>query len=211
MFAGRPIIGIAGGIGAGKSFIADLFGELGCHVLRSDDHAHAAYKREDVQQALRAWWGPAVFAADGSVNRRAVGEIVFNNPVERARLEGLIHPIVNAARSEEMTRLAGDPRVVAWVWDVPLLFETGLNRQCDSVVFVEASEATRLARVRRRGWDEAELKNREKSQLPLDKKRSISDDLISNDDGIDVAREQVRHVLSRILTRHASPTPPDTR
>lgn len=204
MFAGRPIIGIAGGIGSGKTFVANLFGELGCYVLRADDHVHAAYSRDDVKSRLREWWGGRAFDAAGGVDRRAVAGIVFADAGERARLEALIHPIVNAERWAEMERHAADPGIVAWVWDVPLLYEAGLHRSCDRVVFVDASDATRLRRVQGRGWNEADWQAREKSQFPLDKKRSISDDYISNDDGIDVVREQVRDVLSRILAGRSS-------
>src|SRR5512139_2874540 len=100
----KPIIGIAGGIGSGKTFVADLFGELGCRVIKSDEQVHRAYQRQDVKDQLRAWWGGRAFTPADEVDRRSVAKIVFDDPLERRRLEGLIHPIVNAERAEIMRR-----------------------------------------------------------------------------------------------------------
>lgn len=207
MFADKPIIGIAGGIGSGKSFVADLFGELGCLVIRSDDAVHEAYRDPQVREAIRQWWGEAVFRPDGEVDRSAIGRIVFADPEQRRRLERLLHPVVARTRQAAMERSADDPQVRAFVWDTPLLFETGLERQCDAVVFVEAPEDLRLSRVQTRGWDRAELARRENLQMPLDKKREISDYVIRNTADAEYARGQVRDVLSRILAGSSRQSP----
>lgn len=198
----KPVIGIAGGIGSGKSFVADLFGELGCRVIKADEQVYRAYDREEVREQIRSWWGDRAFADDGSIDRKAIAEIVFDDPAERKRLEGLIHPIVNEERRRIMSADASNPAILAFVWDIPLLFETGLNRECDCIVFVDAPRPVRLARVQAtRGWSDQELSARENLQFPLDKKREISDYCLSNANGVDVVREQVREVLSRILAR----------
>jgi dephospho-CoA kinase len=99
-----------------------------------------------------------------------------------------------------MYKAFGDAQVLAFVWDTPLLVENGLNSQCDAVVFVDASREVRLARVKEsRGWDEAELERREKSQMPLDKKREISDYVLVNAAEADRIRGQIREILSQIL------------
>lgn len=198
--AGKPIIGITGGIGSGKSFVAALFGELGCAVIDADAHVRAAYGDPEVRQTLRQWWGAGIFKEDGSVDRGAIARRIFSDSADRTRLEGLIHPIVNAARQREMGILATDTGTVAFVWDTPLLFEVGLNSQCDAVVFVDAPFEMRLERVTRsRGWTEAELVRRENLQWPLDRKREIADYVIRNTADAADARNQVRSVLSRIL------------
>ena len=211
MYAGKPIIGIVGGIGSGKSFVASLFGQLGCLVIDSDALVRAAYQDERIRQVIRGWWGHAVFSPDGAINRAAVGQKVFADPAERERLEGLIHPEVDEARKRLMSAAVNDPQVVAFVWDTPLLMEKGLHRECDALVFVDAAPEQRLERVRRtRGWDEAELLRRQKLQWPLDKKRRISDHAVANTADADYARGQVRDVLSRILARSTNgsrPTP----
>jgi dephospho-CoA kinase len=200
LFAGKPIIGIVGGIGSGKTFVAKVFGEMGCLVISSDDQVRQAYRDYRVKQALRQWWGPMVFGPDGEVDRSAVARKVFSKAEELRRLEQLIHPLVSEAREGVMRANAGNAQVVAFVWDTPLLIEAGLNRQCDAVVFVDAPLQLRQQRVgQSRGWGPSELESREKSQHPLDSKRKISDYVVSNTAGPDEVRAQVREVLSRIL------------
>jgi dephospho-CoA kinase len=199
VFSGKPIIGIVGGIGSGKSYIADLFGELGCMVIHSDKLVDEAYNDPAVLQALRQWWGASVFRADGKIDRKAVAVRVFTDSTERGRLEGLLHPMVEHRRRELMAAAANDPQVIAFVWDTPLLVENRLHLQCDAVVFVYAPVETRLARVANRsGWDAAELTRREKLQYPLDMKREISEYVIDNTADAGFARGQVNDVLSRI-------------
>ncbi len=206
---GKPIIGISGGIGSGKSFVADLFGEMGCLVIKSDEQVRQAYEDPAIVEQLRQWWGEAVINADGRINRRFIADRIFTDPVERHRLEQLLHPYVAQQREAVMRQAASDPQVSAFVWDTPLLFETGLDRECDALVFVEAPFDVRLHRVQAsRGWDRDELIRRENFQRPLDTKRRISDYVIRNTADAAFTRSQVREVLSRILSKtdRAAPT-----
>ena len=101
-----------------------------------------------------------------------------------------------------MEQSADDPAVVAYIWDTPLLFETGLNSQTDAVVFVDVPLEMRQKRLERsRNWTVQELTRRENSQWPLDKKREISDYVIRNTADAELTRVQVKDVLSRILTQ----------
>ena len=200
---GRPVIGITGGVGSGKSFVAALFGELGCLVIDADAQVRAAYGDPAVQALLRQWWGDGVFKPNGTVDRRAVADRIFTGPhaaADRARLEGLLHAKVAANRDAVMAAAAGDPAVPAFVWDTPLLLETGLHAQCDAVVFVDAPADVRAARVRdRRGWGAGELARRENLQAALDKKRSLADYVVVNTADAGPTRSHVRDLLSRIL------------
>ena len=205
MFAGKPIIGIAGGIGSGKSFVANLFARQGCLVLSADDQVRALYADPDVKNSLRQWWGDAVFNSQGEVDRHAIAHKIFANPAEKKRLESLLHPRVQHLRDQAMRAAADDPQVLAFVWDIPLLFEVGHHTHCDAIVFVEAPFEERLARVlQARGWNEAELVAREKLQLPLDNKRRMSNYILQNTADVGFAQSQVRDVLSQILARCAS-------
>ncbi|MHC5004807.1 MAG: dephospho-CoA kinase, partial [Planctomycetota bacterium] len=170
----RPVIGLSGGIGAGKSTVADLLAGFGCVVTRSDDDGRAALRDPEIRATIVGWWGREVLGPDGEIDRGAVARIVFADPAQRVRLEALTHPWIEARRVEQWRRApAGAP---AFVIDAPLLFEAGLDGQCDAVIFVDADPAVRLRRVREgRGWDEAELTAREDSQMPLDAKRAKAD------------------------------------
>ena len=200
LFQGKPIIGIAGGIGSGKSAVAGFFGEKGCLIIDSDKLAHQAYDDLKIRRELRDWWGDAIFGADGKLNRKAVAQHIFNDLSQRRRLENLLHPWVNEARKRAMEAQANNPQILAYVWDTPLLFETGLHLQCDRLVFVECPPELRLQRVmQQRGWDRAQWEARENLQWPLDKKREISDYVVVNTADAEYARSQVNDVLSRIL------------
>lgn len=191
---------MAGGIGAGKSTVAAILAELGAGVIDSDRLAREELSDPMVADTVRQWWGPFVCHADGTVDRARVAQIVFGDPRERARLNGLIHPRVARRRDGLLEALEREPTVRAVVIDSPLLFETGLNGICDAVVFVEADRGVRWARVRAdRGWSEEEFTHREKSQQSLDRKRERADYIVDSSSGLDTLRFQVERVLSRIL------------
>jgi len=198
----KPIIGIAGGIGSGKSFVARLFGEMGCCVIHADDQVRQAYDDPAIRETLHGWWGPGIFKADGSINRQEIARRIFSEPDERARLELLLHPWIAAQRDRIMQESLANPDVLAFVWDTPLLFETGLDRNCDAVVFVDAPEDMRFSRVHKtRGWDQFEIIRREKLQWGLDKKQKMSHYVVVNTADAAASRSQVREILSRILAK----------
>jgi dephospho-CoA kinase len=199
---GKPVIGLTGGIGSGKSFVADLFREEGCCVISSDALVREAYKDERLKHTLKHWWGQMVFDPRGDIDRSAVARKIFSNESDRRRLEQVLHPLVDQARARIMRQAGEDPAVKAFVWDTPLLFETGIDKRCDAVVFVDAPLPLRVQRVQTsRGWDESELLRRENLQMPLDSKREKSDDVITNATDAGSTRVQVREVLSRIIAR----------
>jgi dephospho-CoA kinase len=194
-YRGKPILGIVGGIGSGKSFVARLLGELGCAVIDSDAVAHAVYEEPAVIMKLVEWYGPSV-VNEGAVDRKTIARDVFQDSAHRARLEALIHPRIHAEREREMAARASDPKVKGFVWDSPLLIEAGLHTQCDAVIFVDVPQEERLRRVKEsRGWDAAELDRREASQMPLEQKRQLATAVIRGDATPDELREQLRRLL----------------
>ena len=199
--AGLKVIGLAGGIGAGKSQVAQLLQSLGCMVVDSDKEAKAALDRPDVRDQLVRWWGTGVLRPDGQVDRKAIANIIFKDPEQRRRLESLVHPLLRAKRNELRERA---PAARAIVIDAPLLFEAGVDAECDAVIFVDAPREVRLARIRQaRGWDDAELPRRESSQLPLEEKRRRSAFTISNTGTPQELAVQVRKTLGTILGSQA--------
>ena len=197
----KPIIGLAGGIGSGKSTVAAMMSRLGGYVIDADALARQALQQPQVRRQLEDWWGPGVLDEQGRVDRRKVADRVFDSPQERQKLESVIHPLVSRERQRLVVAAQKDPAVRFIVQDVPLLFEVGLDKECDYTVFVEASSGTRLRRVERtRGWDRAELERREKNQWPLERKKKAADAIIDNDGDEAQCLGQVRSLLDRILS-----------
>lgn len=195
----KPIIGIAGGIGSGKSFVANVFRELGCGVIDADAQSREAIDTSEVKLAIRENFGDDVFSSDGAVNRKALAQQVFTDPKKRKILENIIHPVIASQRLAQTTRMMNDSTIQAVVWDAPLLFEVGLDQECDAVVFVDAPLETRLRRVQKRGWTAQELEKREKSQIPLDKKRELADYIVNNGDDSEICRRHIQQVFSQII------------
>lgn len=238
-----PVIGLVGGIGAGKSAVARTLESLGCVVMDSDAQAKALLDDAGVRDTLVSWWGARVLkseeaggegkASGGRIDRAAVAGIIFGAPAERRRLEMLIHPMLHAERRRRIQEIeaarsapfldsptsspttsatsstaspaASFPTTApaAIVIDAPLLFEAGVDRECDAVIFVEAPFEARLKRVcESRGWDEAELRRREASQLPLEEKRRRARHVVENTGSLDDLGAQVGRVLRQIISDH---------
>ena len=202
----KPIIGLCGGIGAGKSRVAAEFEQLGCLVIHDDELNHEVLRRPDVRDTLRQWWGPEVIDPGGEPNRKRIAEIVFTDPVQKQRLEGLVFPLIARRRADMITTVKDRPAIKAIVIDSPLLFESHLDRECDSIVYVEASAARRLRRLRQaRGWNTEELRRRERWQTPLDEKRSRAEFVVDNDGAVERLGSQVAVILQAIIARHPAP------
>ena len=198
----KPVIGLMGGPGSGKSTVAGLFAELGCAVIDADRLAHEALQDPDVMGQVRLQWGEGVFDNSGAIDRSALGRLVFADPAALRQLESIVHPRVHRGRGLERERHQADASVQAIVEDCPLLLESGIDQDCDALVFVDTPDEVRLQRVREsRGWDAAELKKRDDRQLPLDTKRQEADYVISNDQDLAHVREQIRYVLRKITSQ----------
>ena len=152
----KKVIGLLGGIAAGKSTAAGCFARLGCAVIDADGVAHGVLDETEVKEAVVRLFGAGVVDAAGRVDRAALGRIVFADGAALARLNGLIHPRVMV----EVERLIGvyqaAEEVEAIVLDVPLLAEAGRLDLCDVLVFVEADEAIRRERLRKSGKFDAD-------------------------------------------------------
>lgn len=193
-----PVIGIVGGIGSGKSTVARVLADLGCVVSDSDAEAKACLLRPEVKGLLTDRWGEGVLDADGAVSRSAVAKIVFADDEEREWLESVIHPRLKSTRTALYEQAVRDG-AAGFVIDAPLLFEAGLDAECDAVIFVECPLEERLRRVlASRGWDEAELARREKAQQDLDEKRRRSDYQVQNAGDPDDLRAGVREAFNQI-------------
>jgi dephospho-CoA kinase len=177
------VLGVLGGIASGKSLVARLLAGPEGVVIDADELVDAAYADAAFRERVLEHFGPRVRHKDGGIDRAALGRLVFDDPLERRRLEGWIHPLVRERIEQRMTeaRAARVPRVVL---DVPLLLENDaqhhLASSCSALVFVDASRAQREARARGRGWATDELARREATQLPLEEKRRRAQHVVEN-------------------------------
>jgi len=196
----KPIIGIVGGIGAGKSTVAEEFGKLGCAVISADTLNHEILCEPEVKAQIVEWWGQTVLDSQGRVDRGTLGGIVFEEEESLQKLCRLVHPLI-LKRQEELTeKYLSDPAVPAVVLDVPLLIEVDQYKLCDCLVFVEADDAVRHRRLReKRGWGEEKIKKIENFQFMLDKKAKISEYTVINNSDIPDLAKQVAVLLSVVL------------
>lgn len=198
----KPIIGITGGIGAGKSTVARAFEALGAKVIDSDALAHEELAEPEVIRELRSWLGDAICNDAGATNRRALAKIVFDDPAALQRLEDLLYPRIHRRRREMIAEANADPAIRAIVLDAPKLYEAGVDKECDAVIFVDADERVRRARVAaERGWKGEELARRESRQIPLDIKRKKADYVVANHSTIDELRPELERILFSVLTK----------
>lgn len=196
----KPVVGLTGGIGAGKSLVGRYLQQLGGAVIDADELAREALDDPKMRQQVVERWGRGVLGEDGRVERAKLARMVFQDPEQLRQLERLIHPLVHKVRAALHERHQGDPRVKAIVEDCPLLLEVGLDKQCDAVIFVDAPRSQRLQRLgASRGWTNQDLARRENNQLPLDKKVERADYVVVNDVSAAECFAHVRNVFSQIL------------
>ena len=176
------LVGLTGGIATGKSAFARSLRALGVPVIDADQLARAAVARgTPALAAIVAEFGEAVLGADGELDRKRMAAIVFHDEVARRRLEAIVHPAVRALFRAEVARLAAEGHGTAF-YDVPLLYEAGLESQVDLTVVVWAPRAAQIARlVARDGISALEAESRLAAQLPIDEKAARADVVVSND------------------------------
>lgn len=191
------VIGIVGGIAAGKSAVAERFAAHGLVAVDADRIARTTSDLPEVLAEVEAAFGPSAVAG-GRLDRAALAARVFADPAARARLEAILHPRIRATIRQELAaaRSAGHSVLL----DVPLLFENGLFELCDHVVFVDAPEPVRQARARTRGWADGELARREQAQLPLAEKRARSRFVVDNGGDRAAMAAQVAAILQQLAT-----------
>lgn len=199
------IVGLTGNIASGKSTVARLLAERGAAVIDADILARQAV--EPGTPALRAIverWGPQLLAADGTLDRAALRDIVFHRPEELEALNTIVHPEVARLRVEERAaaRARGE-RVV--VCDIPLLFERQLTEEFDILVLVDAPRSVRLERLMRdRGLSHDEAVHMIAAQMPAELKRARADFVIDNGDELPALAARVDELWMLLERRTAT-------
>lgn len=200
--AAMILVGLTGGIATGKSTVAGMFKQCGAVIIDAD-----ALAREVVLPGTPAWreivkaFGKTVLNPDRTLNRQALGAVVFGHRTRLRQLEHIIHPRV-AREQIRLTKQAArkDPKTVV-VYDVPLLFEAGIDTRMDKTIVVTADRDTQIARLKKRnGLSRAEALRRIKSQMPLADKRRRADYTFDGTLPLPQLKQQVRSLYQSLHT-----------
>jgi dephospho-CoA kinase len=199
------VYGLTGGIGSGKSTVAELLEEYGVPVVSADELSRVvvAPGSEGLRLVVEKF-GTEVLGEDGGLDRRRMASVVFRDPERRRELEAILHPRIRDRFEQVLDALEKAGHSVA-VYEVPLLFERNLQGEMKAVILVTAPMAVRVARVRSRDdVTETEVRARIAVQMDEDQKRRRADYIIENDGSLDDLRREVEFLMARFL-RVASP------
>jgi dephospho-CoA kinase len=194
---------LTGGIATGKSYVLARFAALSVPTLDADRLARQAVEPgTPAWQAIRERFGLAVLSADGRVDRRALGALVFADPAARRDLEAIVHPVVYRAIEEWFADVerAGRHRVA--IADIPLLYETGRAAAFDVVIVVACTPEEQIARLMARdGLSQKEAQQRLAAQWPIGDKMARADFVIRTDGSFEDTDRQVREVYEALVGR----------
>ena len=198
----KPIIGILGGIGSGKSSVAAEFAKLGCALIDADKLAHEVLDDENIINQLTEAFGEAIVDTDGHIDRKKLAQTVFEDADQVKKLNEMVHPPVLARCQQLITAYNACENVPAIVLDMPLLVEVGWEKRCDIVVFVACNAENRLKRAGHVDVPEKNnLKKRENFQNSLDNKAIIADYTVDNNSGESAMAEQIERIFSVIINK----------
>jgi len=192
------VLGLTGGIGTGKSTVAGMFAARGIPVVDADALAREVVAPGTLGNAEIAAAWPQVIGADGAVDRKRLGAIVFADPAARARLEAITHPLIQEASALRLRDLAADGHPLA-LYEAALLVESGRWRDFDGLIVVTASPETQVARaVARGGLTRQEAEARIAAQLPAAEKVRLASHVIDNDGPVAETQKQVDQLLAAL-------------
>lgn len=197
-------VGLTGGIATGKTTVSQMFVHCGAHLIDADVLARdAVVPGSPGLRTIVAAFGPGMLCADGTLNRQRLAGIVFNDPMQRARLEAIVHPYVFVEEERRYQEIvAKDPHAVV-LFDAALLIETGAYKSKDRVIVVTADEPTQLARVMsRNNLTEAQARERIGAQMPLSEKIKVAHYVIDGTLPIEQLAEEATRIY-RLLKQLA--------
>lgn len=193
----RPfVLGLTGGIACGKSHVSRVIKHENIPVIDADVISRAL--TADFGPALPAIeqaFGDSVFTAPGILNRKALGNLVFNDPEALAKLNSILHPMIFGVLRDSLRALSHRPLVVL---EIPLMYETGADGLCHAVWTIETTPRLQLERLMRRGFSRQEAQNRIDAQLPSAVRRQRSDLVIDSSGDKQATAQTVRAALNRL-------------
>jgi len=194
------LVGLTGGVATGKSTVAKMFKQCGAAVINADLLA-----RQVVEPGKPAWraivklFGRTVLNQDRSLDRQTLGSIVFHNPKKRRQLERIIHPRVAREQQRLVHRIAKRRPHAVVIYEVPLLFEAGVDKRVDKIIVVTVDRNTQIARLsKRNGLSRAEALRRIRSQMPLAKKIQQADHVLNGTLSRPSLRKQVDQLFNSL-------------
>jgi dephospho-CoA kinase len=189
-------LGLSGGIGSGKSTVAKIFADLGAVVIDAD-----AISREVLEPGQIGYentiltFGESVLSESGSIDRKKLAELVFQNPSQLAKLEAIIHPAVIARVAQIRESL---PATAIVVYDTPLLVEKNLKAQFDKVIIVLADEQIRKDRLITRGLELTDIEARISNQATDSQRSEVADYIINNNGTLAKLQDNVTKVWKQL-------------
>ena len=194
-------VGLTGSIGVGKSFVASIFAELGCHVLDADQTAREVVMPGTAGlRAITQVFGEEILNPDGTLNRKQLGAVVFADDEKRQRLNHILHPFIIARQDEIMREWeAKDPNGIGMV-DAALMIESGGYRRFDKLIVVHCRPEVQLERLMLRDkLSRDEAQRRIASQMPQEEKQKFADYLIDTSDGFELTRDQTVQIYNKLV------------
>ncbi|MDR2441023.1 MAG: dephospho-CoA kinase [Planctomycetaceae bacterium] len=199
------ILGLIGGIGSGKSTIAEMFCQLGAKRIDADRIGHEVLRYRDVQTAARNHWGDRIFDANGQLNRKELAQIVFDpsetGNTERSFLNFLVHPHITRKIDDQIRRFS-ESQCRYLILDAPLLLEHHWEQRVNYLVFVDTPRSIRLVRIQERGWTQTELDAREQAQLSIEEKRRTADWIVNNSGNLNETLDQVKKIWQNLESQN---------
>jgi dephospho-CoA kinase len=194
------LVGLTGGIASGKSVIGTFFERRGAHLRRADQEAHLLMAPGGpVWTEIRARFGAGVLGADGTVDRKALGRLVFNDPSARRDLEAIVQPRVIAAMKAEAARLRDEGRVDVYVSEAALIFEAGQTDFYDRIVVAYCRPAVQIERLMARdGLDREEAGKRLAAQMDPEGKKTRADYVIDTSEALEDTLARAEAVWARL-------------
>lgn len=197
------VIGLTGGIASGKSTASAYIEEQGFKVLDADVYARkVTEKNSPGYHRIIETFGTGILDEDGEINRAALGKIIFSDPEERQKLNDISHPEIRRMMDADRDEYVKENHVFL---DIPLLFENDLDKQCDMTVTVYVTEENQMARLMaRNGLTEEDAAARIGSQMPLDRKKGLSDYVFDNNGSKSDLFRQIDEFLKELVNEESN-------
>lgn len=196
-----PKIGLTGNFGMGKTTVLEMFNNMGAYTVNIDDLVHDILKKQSVVKKIVQTCGDDILTNNSkklSINKKRMAQAIFDNTEKRKAVEQIIHPeVLNSMGKIEAKLVRKDPLSII-VFEVPLLFEAGYKEHFDKTIVVYTKQNTAIRRLLKKGFSKDEALKRLKAQMPITKKKKMSDFSIDNDGDLGITEKKVNRIFNKI-------------